>query len=705
MKKDMILTTEMIKMRTNQYRKQLITLLFILGSISAFSQEIEVPEIKVITRSLENKVMLRWAPNMPYAWKKTNDIGFYVERVTISRNGEAVLPLETVTLNQEPIKPAPLPDWETIANNDNNAAILAQALYGKNFKISSQVGLDAVMEANSQQEQRFTFALLAAEQSYEAAKLAGLGLEDNTVIPGERYLYRVKIANSELFDIKSGSGYAGADMYEELPTPIDFSVIYGDKEAQISWNFSLLKSIYTSYKVEKSLDGNNYKPLNEQPIFNAEKNTEDPTLSLFMVDSIPNGKTIHYRLKGITSFGEVGPVTESINGEGRELLKFNPHISLKDILNDETAVIEWEFPDEGESKIEGFELRRSNTATGMYETVVDGLSPQTRKTTYNKLRRINYFKVIAIGKNGTENPSFAAIVQPVDSIPPNPPMLLEGEIDTTGVVKLQWQKNVEPDLAGYRVYRSNNIEAEFAQITNVVYKENQFIDTIPVNNLNENIYYKVLAEDQRYNASDFSEVLTLEKPDLSAPSAPVINDYKVAKDGVQIDFIPSSSEDVVSYAVYRKDLLIDELGWEQLAVLDTLKPYSYIDTSIESGKHYSFTITALDDNQLESTPATPVAVRTERRVIKSDDIRFNGFPNRELRIVILTWNAKAEAVVEYKLYRASKDKKLKLFKTFEGDITRYEDYELEINTDYRYGLQVVTEGGVLSEIKEIEVIY
>ena len=685
--------------------KQLSVLMVFLYTSVFVAQELELPEIKVLARSKQDKVMLRWTPNTPYAWRKANDVGYYIERVTITRNGEPVLPLETITLNQIPIKPVPLEEWESLAKADDNAAVLAQAIYGKRFDVSAQVGINAVMEAKNEQEQRFTFGLLAAEQSYEAAKLAGLGYEDICVVSGERYLYRVKIANMEVLDIKEGSVYAGTDMYEELPKPLDFAVVYGDSEVQISWNFSLLKNTYTSYQVEKSEDGNTYKPLNKKPIFNAEKNTEDPALSLFMVDSIPNGKTFYYRVNGITSFGEVGPTTDAIKGEGRELLKYNPHITYKDIVDDKTAVIEWEFPEEGEDKITGFQLQLASSATGKYGIVKDNLSPQTRKTTFSGLQRVNYFKVVAIGKNGTANPSFAALVQPVDSIPPKAPLNLQGTIDTLGVVQLNWNKNVEPDLAGYRVYRSNNKDVEFTQITGSVYDENIFIDTIPVKNLNKHIYYKVLAEDQRYNASEFSEILTIDKPDLSPPSAPVIEEYTVTKEGIKLKFIPSSDEDVISHIIYRKkqDGVTDV--WEQLAVLDSTMLNEYTDETIKSGRYYSYTITAKDKGELESTPATPVSLRTQREIIKADAIRFNGIVNRELRIITLIWNVKTETVIEYKLYRGIEGKQLKLFKTIAGTTNRYEDNELEINTNYQYGLQVVTSGGVLSEIKEIQVTY
>jgi len=132
--------------------------------------------------------MLRWAVSEPLAWKQANEYGFLIERATIARNDVAVVPIERQLLTTAPLKSQPLEAWSTLANEDQNVAVLAQALFGESFEVTtpgSEMG--QFYAASEELEQRFTIALLAAEQSFEAAKMAGWGFEDNSIIAGEKY--------------------------------------------------------------------------------------------------------------------------------------------------------------------------------------------------------------------------------------------------------------------------------------------------------------------------------------------------------------------------------------------------------------------------------------------------------------------------------------------------------------------------------------
>ena len=220
------------------------------------------------------------------AWQKSNDYGYTIERSTISRNGIAVVPIERVQLTTAPITPKPLAEWEALATQDQNAAILAQALYGDNFNVSTSSDkstLGKITAINDKLEQRFTFALLAAEQNYEAAKLAAMAYDDNTVKKGEKYVYRVHVVlpTEEILKIEDATIFAGPDLYEELPKPIGFFGIFGDSDVMLSWDFSILKSVYTNYYVERSINGTDFTKLNGLPIFNAEQEKEDTALSLY----------------------------------------------------------------------------------------------------------------------------------------------------------------------------------------------------------------------------------------------------------------------------------------------------------------------------------------------------------------------------------------------------------------------------------------
>ncbi|GAA4275916.1 fibronectin type III domain-containing protein [Aquimarina mytili] len=684
-----------------------VRVLFFLLFISTLATAQQEASVQVVVRPLQDKVMLRWAVDQPNAWKKANQYGFLVERITISRNGEAVLPKESQMLTATALKPKPLMEWEPLAKKDQNAAVIAQSLYGETFAVDAMNTMESVVAINKELEQRFTFGLVAAEQSYEAALFAGWGLIDTEAKKGEKYLYKVSVAipPEESIKINEGSVFTSLDLYEELPKPIGLAGDFGDSNVVLSWNFNLLQSIYTNYIVERSEDKIKYTPLSGSPVFNAQQPKDAPSYSLFYNDSIPNDKMFYYRVKGKTTFGEMGPPSDILEGKAEKGLNFLPHISQKQIPDNNTVILDWKFPKEANELITGFELRRSNKNDGPFTTVKDGILPTARTITYKGLKRINYFVIVAKAKNGAESESFPSIVQPIDSIPPKPPVGLSGVIDTTGVVQLSWTPNTEEDMLGYRVYRANNPNAEFTQITRSEVRDNQYTDTIAVKNMNKKIYYKITAEDQRYNASDLSEMLAIDKPDLTPPSPAVISKYEVTKEGVQVVWIPSSSDDVMAHIVYRKDMSVAGGLWENIIEKTNITDTTYVDKSAEQNKVYSYTVMAKDTSGLESSPATPIEVTIAPKTIEAEDIKFSGVANRELRYIQLSWKVKNDAIAEYRLYRGDGDKKLQLFKTFEGTKDTYKDTELEAGSEYTYGLQVLVKGSTPSVLKKITVKY
>jgi hypothetical protein len=63
----------------------------------------------------------------------------------------------------------------------------------------------------------------------------------------------------------------------------------------------------------------------------------------------------------------------------------------------------------------------------------------------------------------------------------------------------------------------------------------------------------VVAVDWNNNHSGYSLALRLKKPAMVAPIAPLAEKVYVDTAGVQIDWIPSPSEEVVRYIIYRKE--------------------------------------------------------------------------------------------------------------------------------------------------------
>ncbi|WP_299432850.1 hypothetical protein [uncultured Aquimarina sp.] len=685
--------------------KQLIIVILILlfGEKISFAQSKELlSEVKVIARAQEDRVLLRWTLNTPISWRKGNRYGYTLERYTISRDRKTLTNPEKLIIGQN-FMPVPMMEWEAIAETNDNGAIMAQALWGESFVVEGNGGLASIINRAEEQQQRFAFGLYAADQDFEIAKKAGLGYVDTTVRSNEKYLYKVisNIPETEL-QTKEGGVYIGVIDYEPLPEPVDFVGIFQDGATLLSWNSKILKATYNSYIIERSETGDTFKRLGDIPYtaINKEKSKNARTI---YVDSITNDKNYVYRIKGVSSFGEIGPASNIVQGEGKNVLKYVPHLKTKNIKSENEAELTWTFPEEGNNDITGFTLKRSDTDLGAYKPVVTNIPPTARKISYDKLRASNYFKITANGKNNNQRDSFSMLVQPIDSIPPEKPIGLKGKVDSTGVVQLQWEPNTEEDIKGYRVYRGNLKNEEYSQITNSPHENHTFVDTVKVESLNAKVFYRIIAVDQRYNMSEPSETIELIKPDLIPPTSPVFTSYNIEDGKVKLEWANSSSQDVEAHYIYRKGK--EDPNWTLLYQSPKFKNKSYQDKKVEEGNYYSYTIIARDISGLESNPAPPVSVVIPKTTLKPGVKGFYGSVNEYDKTILLSWRYKDSEVSSFELFRAIDDKPSSLYKVLPAGTKRFTDKGLTINTSYKYIIRAVFHDGTYSKYSSIKIDY
>ncbi len=191
---------------------------------NSFSQDgLSKSSVQLKVRVQKDKVLLRWAADNPIAWKRANAYGYIIERITLKRDGQLLEKPEIIKLTKSPIKPLPLAAWESTVSTNDNAAIAAQAIYGESFEVQGQQGeLAQIVNKAQELEQRFSFALFAADMDFSVAKMAGLGYVDNTAKANEEYLYRVSTAiPKEILSVSIAKALASLKDFEELPAPID----------------------------------------------------------------------------------------------------------------------------------------------------------------------------------------------------------------------------------------------------------------------------------------------------------------------------------------------------------------------------------------------------------------------------------------------------------------------------------------------------
>jgi fibronectin type 3 domain-containing protein len=685
----------------------LVLLWLVLTVVGAYGQKNEEvkPAIKAMAFAYSDSIAVRWAPTTPVAWQLTNKYGYYIERITITRNNKVITP-EKIRLYNVPLKPWKQAAWEKLIDHNDYTAIAAQALFGSSFESTSNYSGDVlqVMSLVRELEQRFSFALLAADLSRITASALALGIVDKQVKKNEKYLYKIYPAiPSNTLKVDTGFVFIGVADKKELPKPLKLAATAGDKVVMLNWARNYYDDIYVAYRVEKSEDGKNFKSITNLPILNAEPAKGLPADKLYKLDSLgENNKKLFYRIVGLTPFGEEGPPSDVINTMGVKPFEVAPAITRTRIEDNERVLVQWNFPEALAGELQGFNILRSSEADAQFSRVnAELIAGSVREFMDQQPRATNYYKVEAIGKHGQRSTSFANMVQLEDSIPPVAPKGLKAAVTEKGLVTLSWQANQEKDLVGYRLFRANYRGEEFSQITVSPRMENLYVDTIPLQTLTDKVFYKVVAVDSRFNTSAFSEVLSVNRPDIVPPAPPAFTKFNATEKGVELAWSLSPSEDVVKHELWRRDLsakmnvLLKELPGDSVR--------QYLDATITPGILYEYTLCAYDETGLKTCSPQPLRIKPPLSTLKPAPEKVIASADRTNKLIQLNWQYTFSDVDKILIYRARAEEPITLF-TSAPDSRAFQDKEVEANATYRYRVQAVFKNGMTSKLSEEVVI-
>lgn len=699
-------------------------------------------------RSTGNSIKLRWAPTSPMAWKRCNESGYRVVRYTLMRNNQ-LLPWEqrsvAVPITDEPIRPwQNQAEWKPLMERNEYAAIGAQSLFGEAFEVEGGPESSAVLVNQATEENnRFSFGLFAADHSYEAALAMGLAWEDKNVKANETYLYRVYPAKPTvvpLDSIRAGGGtsvpvdyyniidtgffsISTADKYP-LPKVLEVAADFGNRLATISWNKTLFEQFYVSYRVERSEDGVQWQTLRDRPFLTLERPGSSSEY-MFMLDSLPmNNRPYFYRVSGRTVFDDFGAPSDPVQGMGIDPLpEYFPYIVS--VLEDEQGqfVVGWDFNVSEEDQIAGFRILRARSDRGVFEVVSgEALLPAAQRSfTDEAPMAVNYYKVIAYDRYNREMPSFSALAQLDDETPPAAPVNVRGAILKDGSMVITWDANTEPDMLGYRVYVANHPNDEFTQITRSPVSANHFIDTVGLNTLSKEIFVQVIALDYRHNSSGFSKTAVLMRPDTIAPAAPAFTDLRADEKGVHLKWANSRSRDVLRHELLRRPKN-EPAAWIKIAEFSAAgTEYGrFTDSIAPVGEDFMYQIIAVDNGELRGLSQTVEGRRLDN-FIRAQVSSLTVVADRRNKYVELSWQyADKDEVRLFEVYRATADGSLSRYRAYSPDellLTEEagragkrgarggfafvaQDRDLRMNTDYTYSVRAIYHDGGLSPLSE-----
>jgi hypothetical protein len=689
-------------MKSRLLVKNFLIISFALIGYQAFAQKKLKPEIKMISNVGKDRIQLRWAPLTPELWRMGNKYGYKLERFTLSESG-----VFDITSNQKPIlisnipfKPLPKAQWDALAAEDIRAEVVKGILYSEEKKEAPTTAnlIEKIQTENNQ----FGFALFACDQSVVAAKGHGLFYEDKNVKPNAVYVYRISLwENPTDVIVESTSIVASMKEYFSLPKPRDFSIEFKDRKALLRWDVRYDKGIFGAYFIEKSEDGINFKQVNNVPYVQAGSDDKEVNVYFFQDSLAQNGKECSYRIKGANMFGVDGPYSDIVKGKGVSDMDIQVVIDSVLIPNKEQVKLKWSVDGDDVKKVVGYNVLKSDKSDGIFiKSNNSVISNANISFTDKNSENTTYYIVEAIGDQGQTVRSFSKLIMREDTMAPAIPINLAGRInDTTGVVEISWAANTEPDLIGYKVYRSSNSEAKAISIHDKLITINQYRDTISLKSLNSFLYYYIVAFDENMNPSDMSAVLKIKRPDTIKPVAPVFKDVYVSGDSIYLKWINSSSKDLAGVFLDRIDL--DSNIKVRLDSFDFSleQKTSYIDAAYEIGRKYQYTLETRDlsgnKTLLKSTILdTETGIRSAMNTLKAK-------ADLEKNIIKLSWEYEGpEKVISYTLFKAKNSMNPMILSTLKPNQVTYTDNDLKLGNEYSYYIKAELDHGIETKISK-----
>lgn len=656
-------------------------------------------------------IRLRWAPSSPLLWQLGNRYGYTITKYQVSNNGQltAGVPKQE-PISSVPVKPATPSLMKAFGERDSMMAVMSALIYDSSELTATAGGAAGVLGRSSLIRQRFGYAILIADLDYSAAQAAALGFTDKHVKKGERYIYKITINIPEALQkevpYKEGAVFCVAGEQWKTPGIGRPELEINDNYVTLHWNIEHLNAFYTAYEIERSGDGIHYVPATELPFVQMAK-SKTPTLATF-TDSLyePDTDSIYYRVRGVSPFGERSAFSPPVAERNFVTPTYRPHIdSIKYMPGSPLLRICWNLPDSVQQKAESLQVLVSNKASGPYFPVTNKpLSPLSRDYIDSTHFISSYYKLSVVYKEKHKTfTSLPYLHQGEDSIAPEKPVLVKAVIDSLGKVTLHWKPNKEADLLGYRVFRANSLHEEFTEITQHPYTNTVWHDSITLNTLTANVYYTLLAVDNYYNASHYSDTILLKRPDTIAPAPAVIIGSLLKGDSLQLRILASHSEDVLQYELRRIDIAQpnDTL---LLATLPQAKTDSlfYADTTAMVGNTYQYILATIDSSHNRSTNRSGLVVY-EPGFRKAVELK-SATADKDKRHIQLQWQYAATGVQKFIIYRSKAGSAFTTLCTLPAGTLAYTDTDININNTYGYKIKAVFTNGkhsLISTVKEV----
>ena len=638
----------------------------------------------VNSRSYDDYIYVRWAPDEYVPWRILNYWGYDVVRIYEGKNE-----IEADTIAR--VKPLSLEQFKaTFEASDTLAAAAAQIIYGKRTEFGNTEAhpesMQSIVELYEEQQMVYSYAMMIAEKRRDIAIAMGLAFEDRTAKPNRKYNYIIDAVVPDTI-LNVGTYITRADKLgswkpEKLKVKITDS-IQAPANVQLVWPRT---EEYTTFDIERRCvsRGEEWVKLNDKPYVMMLQDEAHETGNNIYIDERVHPGTYEYRIKGYDMFGDLTAPCDPHRVEMPDLIPPSaPLLEFIEIVRDPDSdhidALLHIVKDSIEEDLVGYipfyqnPNYRDRINIDIPDSVAQQLNDEQRRL-LNEGMMIPLVKnpvapgdtIIKVDVTGLESGTLViaatdtalnmSISMPLpihihDLMPPAPPTRLRAAMDMSGMMMMNWRPSTSVDIEGYEVYWANDLDHPFAQHPGFYSADTVFVDTLSMKTAEPYRYYYVKARDYAGNGSLPSDTLQVERLTIVPPQTCRIDTLWMTGKTVNMKWHPSSEPDILCFNVFRR--MDGEQDWQLTRVLT---PDSIVDgrlTIVDSPephmtKRYYYAIETINRSGLSSGMSYATSFLFKGEVVLPIEIKLFGQFNEETKKAQLAWEMKGltEAVAK-----------------------------------------------------------
>jgi fibronectin type 3 domain-containing protein len=248
--------------------------------------------------------------------------------------------------------------------------------------------------------------------------------------------------------------------------------------------------------------------------------------------------------------------------------------------------------------VAAYVIYRSPSESGDYQPVARIAGRYTTTWVDHGLAplRVFYYRVAAVNEAGGEGvPTSGA--RGVTRPEPLPPAGLRVASAGLGRIRLAFEPNVEPNIAGYRLLRSRDDSGELELVSQLEPDQYEAEDRAIA--AGERVTYRVVAFDRDGLASAPSDPVEVTAPGYGLEA-------RAEREGVRLRWASAEGVDFESARVLRDS----RFGSREIA---RVRGHEYLDRDVDAGGRYRYTVVLLGEDGREALPSERVEILVPAR--------------------------------------------------------------------------------------------